>query len=168
MDQFQTHNRKDREQSFTFGIIVKLITYNKLLALFSEQLRILFSSGLQIDKIFDIMIKLMNNLVYRNAITEIKKDILQGSRMHEAVKKHSDLFPSLVTRLIFVGEETGNLNEQLDYLSQEFIKRLNDVSQKMEKMIEPIVIIVIGGIFLVIIAGLLLPIYDLVSTMGMR
>ncbi|MBI5050797.1 MAG: type II secretion system F family protein [Nitrospirae bacterium] len=146
--------------------IIKLIVFNRLLALFSEQLRIMLSSGITIDKSFDILIKVINNDVFRKALIVVKEDILLGSRIHEAIKKHGALFPNLVTRLIRIGEETGNLTEQLNYLSDEYLKKLHDVSQKMEKMIEPIVILFIGGIFIVIIAGLLLPIYDLISTMG--
>jgi len=146
--------------------IVKLIVSNKSLALFAEQSRILLSAGLPIDRAFDITIKVVDNLVFRRAITAIREDILLGSRIHEAIKKQSMLFPNMVSRLIHIGEETGNLPEQLDYLSREFIKRLNILSQKMEKMIEPIVIGVVGGIFLLIIVGLLTPIYNLIAKIG--
>jgi len=146
--------------------IVKLIVSNRLLALCTEQLRILLAAGLPMDRAFDITIKVVDNLVFRRAITAIREDILLGSRIHEAIKKQGMLFPNMVSRLIHIGEETGNLPEQLDYLSREFIKRLNILSQKMEKMIEPIVIGVIGGIFLLIIVGLLTPIYNLVAKIG--
>lgn len=148
--------------------IIKLIVFNKILALFTEQLRILLAAGLTIDRSFDIMIKLMNNAVFKKALVAIKEDILLGSRIYEAIKKHDMLFPNIVTRLIHVGEETGNLTDQLNYLSEEFLRKLNDVSQKMEKLIEPIVIVFIGIIFIVIIAGLLFPIYDLISTIGAK
>jgi len=146
--------------------IVKLVVSNKLLALCTEQLRILLAAGLPIDRAFDITIRVVDNLVFRKAITAIREDILLGSRIHEAIKKQGMLFPNMVSRLIHIGEETGNLPEQLDYLSREFIKRLNILSQKMEKMIEPIVIGVVGGIFLLIIVGLLTPIYNLIAKIG--
>lgn len=146
--------------------IIKPIVFNKLLALFTEQFRILFSAGLRIERCFDVMIKVINNSVYKKALVSIREDILHGSRIHEALKKHNTLFPNLVTSLIFVGQESGNLPEQLNYLSEEFIKRLNDVSQKIEKMIEPLVIVSVGLLFMVIIVGLLFPIYDLISTVG--
>ena len=66
-------------------------------------------------------------------------------------------------RMISIGETTGNLNEQLENLSTYFLDKLDDISDKMGKMIEPIIIIVIGGIFVVIILGLLSPIYDLIG-----
>lgn len=146
--------------------ILKLVVSNKLLALFAEQSRILIAAGLTIDRTFDIMIKVINNLVFRKALVDIKEDILAGSRINEAIKKHLNLFPNLVVRMIYIGEESGNLTEQLDYLSEHFLKKLDDISQKMEKMIEPIVIIVIGLMFMVIILGLMSPIYDLISAIG--
>ncbi len=148
--------------------IIKLIVRNKLLALFAEQFRILIAAGLPIDRSFDMMVKVMDNALFKNAILAMKEDILYGSRIHEAVRKHSMLFPGLVTRLIYIGEETGNLVEQLNYLTEEYIKKLNDTSQKMEKLIEPIVIVIIGLFFMVIIIGLMFPIYNLVSTVGAR
>ena len=148
--------------------IIKLIVGNKLLALFSEQFRILLGAGLPIDRSFDIMIKVIDNVLFRKALLTAKEDILHGSRINEALKKHGTLFPNLVTRLIYIGEETGNLVEQLNYLTEEYIKKLNDTSQKMEKLIEPIVIVVIGLFFMVIIMGLLFPVYNLVSAVGTR
>jgi type II secretory pathway component PulF len=146
--------------------VMKLVLYNKLLALFSEQLRILTAAGVTIDRSLDIMIQVVNNSVYSNALKQIKEDILLGGRISEAIRKHTDLFPSLVVRMISIGESTGNLSEQLNYLSEYFLAKLDDISQKMGKMIEPIIIVVIGGMFVVIILGLLSPIYDLVANVG--
>lgn len=146
--------------------VIKLIIYNKLLALFSEQLRILVAAGVTIDRAFDIIIKVMGHAVFKRALIDIKERIMLGSRINEALRYHETLFPNLVLRMISIGEATGNLNEQLDYLSGHFLKRLDDISQKLGKLIEPIVIVVIGSIFVVIILGLLSPIYDLISNLG--
>lgn len=146
--------------------IAKLIVRNKLLALFAEQLRILTSAGVTIDRSLDIMISVMNNLVFSRVLEKTKKDVMLGSRVSEAIKKHPDLFPNLAVRMISIGESTGNLTEQLNYLSEYFLDKLDDISEKMGKMIEPIIILLIGGMFVVIILGLLSPIYDLVAGVG--
>lgn len=146
--------------------IAKLIVRNKLLALFAEQLRILTSAGVTIDRSLDIMISVMNNLVFSRVLEQTKKDVMLGSRISEAIKKHPDLFPNLAVRMISIGESTGNLTEQLNYLSEYFLDKLDDISEKMGKMIEPIIILLIGGMFVVIILGLLSPIYDLVAGVG--
>lgn len=146
--------------------IVNLIVTNKLLALFVEQLRILIAAGVTIDRSLDIILNVINNAVFRKAVAGVKEDILLGSNISDAIKKRSSLFPTLVVRMISIGESTGNLTEQLNYLSEHFLKKLDDISDKIGKMIEPIIIIVIGGMFVVIILGLLAPIYDLVSGIG--
>lgn len=146
--------------------VMNQIISNKLLALFSEQLRILFAAGVTIDRSLDIIMNVINNVVFRKALAEVKEDILLGGNISESIKKHPSLFPNIVTRMISIGESTGNLSEQLDHLSEHFLKKLDDLSQKMGKMIEPLIIVVIGGMFIVIILGLLAPIYDLVSKIG--
>jgi type II secretory pathway component PulF len=143
--------------------VIKLILHNKLLALFSEQLRILLSAGVTIDRAFDIMIKVINHAVFRKALLETKESILLGGRVSESLKRHQFLFPNMVFRMVSIGESTGNLTEQLNFLSEYYLNKLDDISQKLGKLIEPIVILVIGGIFVVIILGLLSPIYDLIS-----
>jgi len=146
--------------------IIRLVVFNRLLALFAEQSRILFAAGVTIDRTFDIMMKVVDNVVFKRAIAEIKEGILSGERISESLKKHPHLFPNLVVRMIYIGEETGNLSEQFDHLSEHFLRKLDDISQKMGKMIEPIVIIFIGLMVMIIIFGLMSPIYDLISTIG--
>jgi general secretion pathway protein F/type IV pilus assembly protein PilC len=146
--------------------VVKLILSNKLLALFSEQLRILTAAGVTIDRSLNIMISVMNNIVFSRVLQKVKEDVMLGSMISEAIKKHPDLFPNIAVRMISVGESTGNLADQLNYLSEYFLARLDDISQKMGKMIEPLIIILIGGMFVVIILGLLSPIYDLLAGVG--
>jgi len=143
--------------------IIKLILHNKLLALFAEQLRILVAAGVTIDRAFDIMIGVVDNDVFKRALTDTKDNIILGSKISEALKKHPWLFPNMVVRMISIGESTGNLNEQLNNLSTYFLDKLDDISEKMGKLIEPIIIVLIGGIFVVIILGILSPIYDLIG-----
>ncbi len=143
--------------------VIKLVLHNKLLALFAEQLRILVAAGVTIDRAFDIMIDVVNNEVFKVALVDTKDNIMLGSKISDALKKHQNLFPGMVARMISIGETSGNLNEQLENLSRYFLDKLDDISQKMGKLIEPIIIVVIGGIFVVIILGLLSPIYDLIS-----
>lgn len=145
--------------------IIRHIVYNKLLALFSEQMRILTVAGITIDRSFQIIADVIGNDVFKVAIEDSMQSIAAGSRISDALRRHK-VFPSLVTRMIYVGETSGELDEQFAYLSEYYLKRLDDVSQKLGRMIEPVVIAVIGLLFALIIVGLLFPIYDLVSKLG--
>jgi type II secretory pathway component PulF len=145
--------------------IMKLLTHNKLLALFSEQLRILVVSGITIDRALEITADIIGNEVFKAALTEARNDVTAGNRISDALKKHS-IFPHIIIRMIEVGETSGSLDMQLAYLSSYYLKRVDDVAEKLSKMIEPIIIVVIGLIFLFIIVSLLFPVYDLVSQIG--
>ncbi|MBC8413201.1 MAG: type II secretion system F family protein [Nitrospira sp.] len=146
--------------------VMKLVLTNKLLALFTEQLRILLSAGITIDRSFDIIIKVVNNAVFRRALLNIKEDIMVGSKISDSIQKHKYLFPNMVIRMVSIGESTGNMPEQLDYLSGYFLAKLDDLAEKMGKLIEPIIIIIVGSMFMIIIMGLLAPIYNLVAGAG--
>lgn len=145
--------------------IVKLVVYNKLLALFSENLRILIAAGITIDRSFGIVADVVGNEVFKRAILKTKDSVSSGSRISDALREHK-VFPLLVVRMIDIGETSGNLDEQFTFLSNHYLKKLDDISQKMGKTIEPVVIVTIGLLFIIMIVGLLLPVYDLVVGIG--
>jgi len=126
--------------------IVRLIMHNKLVALFAEQLRILLVAGVTVDR-------------------ALEENVKAGNLVADSLKKHN-VFPPMVLRMIGIGETSGSLDVQLAHLAEYYLKLLDDTADKFGKMLEPIMIIVIGLIFLCIIAGILLPIYDLIKEIG--
>jgi type II secretory pathway component PulF len=145
--------------------IVKLIVYNKLLALFNEQMRILIVAGLTIDRTLDIVAGVIDNLVFRRAIIAVRENVLLGNRISDTLKEHK-IFPPMVARMVNAGEKSGNLDTQFSFLSGYYIKKLDDISDKLGKMIEPILLSIVGIAFILIIMAVLLPVYDLVSKVG--
>lgn len=146
--------------------VYKLIEYNRLLALFAEQMRILIVAGLTIDKTLTIVTEVINNKVFQKALDEIHQEITLGSTIAEALKKQTPLFPPLVLRMVSVGETSGTLDEQFAFLAEHYLKKLDDISAKLGKIIEPLVIGGVGLLFALILAGLMLPVYNLVSSFG--
>lgn len=145
--------------------IVKLIVYNKLLAIFSEQFRILTVAGITIDRTFEMLYQVMDSIPFRRAIMRIKEQVIAGGSIADAISRE-EIFPPLLTRMIRVGETTGNMDEQLKFLSDFYLQRLDDISQRLSKLIEPVVIAIIGIMFAFIIVGLIGPIYEIISTLG--
>ena len=145
--------------------IVKLITYNKLIASFTEQFRILVVAGMTIDRVFDLMIPSLGNEYFKVHLLKVKEVVLQGNLISNSLKEQNFL-PQLAIRMINVGETSGTLDRQLEFLTEHYTKKLDDATESLSKLIEPLVMVVVGGLFAVIIMGLMLPIYDLVSKMG--
>jgi type II secretory pathway component PulF len=145
--------------------IIKLLIYNKLLALFCEQMRLLITAGITIDRSFDVAADVMGNEVFKRAILEAKMDIVAGNKISEALDARN-IFPSLLVRMVAIGESSGNLDQQFNFLATHYYKIVDDFSDKIGKMIEPILIITLGCVMGLMVAGVLLPMYDVFTKLA--
>lgn len=145
--------------------IIKQIFYNRAVALFSEQMRILTVTGVPIDVALDMTAEVVNNEIMKRAINNAKEKIIIGERISQSLKEQK-IFPSMVISLIDIGETSGNLDEQLGFLNNYYTSRLQEYSVRLGKIIEPVMILFIGLFFAVIFISLLSPLYDLISKLG--
>lgn len=145
--------------------IFKQIFYTRAVALFCEQMRIQLSAGITIDNALDMTADVVNNEVMKKAIFNAKEKILIGQGISESLKEEN-IFPSLLIRLVNVGETSGRLEEQLNFLNNHYTAYLQEYSARLGKVIEPVMIGVIGLFFAIVIVSLLSPIYDLISKLG--
>lgn len=164
---FQVVKKKEPVMYFVDAIklkmpVARVIIYNQLLALFCEQLRILVTAGLTIDKCLNIIADVIGNKIFERAIKHSREAITAGTSISDALKEHK-IFPQLIIRMVSIGETSGTLDTQFAFLADHYMRKVDDISSKVEKMLEPIIIGVVGSIFAVIIIGLLMPIYELVS-----
>lgn len=132
------------------------------LAFITEYFSMLLNAGIDILQSFKIIIESVGNEYYREKLVKVKDAISNGEGIADAFKA-AEVFPNFVVRMISVGEMSGSLTEQLDYVADEYRKKLNLLVASLGKMLEPVVLIVAGAFFAIIIIALLLPIYDLVS-----
>ncbi len=142
-------------------IINVVITYFNL-AFFSEYLRLMIVAGISIMEALDIIEKAIHNRVYSRAVAQMKRLISDGESISESMKA-TGVFPNLMVRMIAIGESSGALDEQLEYLARHYYEKLDYITQNIAKMIEPIVIMIVGGFMATIMISLLLPIYDLIA-----
>ncbi len=145
--------------------VVKIILFNKLLATFAEQFRMLIAAGIPLKRLFDLIIPALGNEYFGVNLLKAKENVLNGNPIAESLEQQK-ILPPLVISKIRIGETSGTLDKQLDFLAKYYTKKLDDATENLGKIIEPLVMTVIGGLFGIIIMGLLLPIYDLVSKVG--
>ena len=132
------------------------------LAFITEYFAMLLNAGIDILQSLQIVIESVGSEVYREKLSGVKDAISKGEGIADAFKG-AQIFPAFVVRMINVGEMSGSLTEQLDYVSEEYRKKLSLLVASLGKMLEPVVLIVAGSFFALIIIALLLPIYDLLS-----
>jgi len=104
----------------------------------------------------------MGSEVFRKALYRVKERILAGGRISEGVREQA-IFPKMVARLIDVGETSGNLSDQFAFLSDFYSKRLHDVSEKLGKLLEPVMMSIVGAIFVFMMMAILLPMYEVIG-----
>jgi general secretion pathway protein F/type IV pilus assembly protein PilC len=142
--------------------IVGTIVTASNLAFITEYFALLLKSGIDILQSVAILKDSLENEIYRDKMSEIRETLSKGEGVSDAFR-NAAIFPAFVVRMINVGEMSGTLTEQLDRISTEYRNKLSVLVATIGKLIEPVVLVVAGGIFAVMIAALLLPIYDLIG-----
>lgn len=131
---------------------------------FTRTLQSLFTGATPVLKALEISAEAVGNIFYKKAILDIAQNMKVGVPLSEAMEKHPELFPVLLTSLIGVGEKTGNLEYVLktfaDFYDEEVENKLKDLTN----LFEPILLIVMGLIVGSIAVAVLLPIYQLVGS----
>ena len=142
--------------------VAKSILTASILAYISEYFAMLMNAGIDILQSVNILHSSVGNEVYRDKLAEVKGFLEHGEGISDSFKL-ALIFPGFVVRMMSVGENSGTLTEQLNYIAEQYRSKLAILVATIGKSIEPLILMVAGTIFAVIIIGLFLPIYDLVS-----
>ncbi len=123
----------------------------------------LLSSGVEIVVALDVTIAVMQNHLYKQALTEARGAIEKGEPMSAVFEKHENLYPLFVGEMVAVGEETGKISEMLLGVATYFEDEVDQKTKDLSTIIEPVLMIIIGigvGIFAI---SMLAPTYSLVD-----
>lgn len=143
--------------------ILKNITYNAKLSEFSRTLGMLLKSGVNIDKALEISKDTIGNYYYCEALKEVSQNIRKGKKLSENLARYDNLFPTMATRMIGVGEESGNFEEILFYLSDFYEAEVDTATKALSSAIEPILLIFIGSVVGFLALSIITPIYSITS-----
>lgn len=129
-------------------------------ARFSRTLSILVASGVPVLDALRISGQVISNLPMRSAIESAAHRVREGSNLAGAVSK-TGYFPPIVTHLIGSGEASGKLEEMLERAAINQERELETRIATLLGVFEPLLILVMGGVVLVIVLAILLPIFEL-------
>ncbi len=134
------------------------------LTIISQLITTLFRSGLTINTSLEIISESVTNVIYEEALDEIKIRVAKGTSLAQTIKDYPDLFPPVFVSVVYTGEETGSYSQSFEYLSDFFASSVSDKSQRLPTILEPLLLILIGFFVLFIAGALILPIYELMDT----
>ncbi len=135
------------------------------LARFSRNLATLVVGGIPIIKALEVVADLVNNVVYRDIILEAASRLATGKTISSALEGHKEI-PNIVTQMIKVGEQSATLTDILNKLASYYEKEVDAKVASLTSLMEPLIMIVIGIAVGILVAGILLPIYNLASSSG--
>lgn len=140
-----------------FGAFVKNILTERLLTTLST----LIESGVSILNAITVLEGVFaDNLLFQRALKVVKNDVASGKSISVSFKK-SGVFPSLVTEMMWMGEESGKLPEILSTLSGFYRQQIDQFIRRFTSMIDPIMVVFIGGLVAVIVLSIFMPIFQL-------
>ncbi|MDF2606479.1 MAG: type secretion system protein [Bacillales bacterium] len=135
------------------------------LARMSRTLSSLFSSSVPILQALAIVEKVVENEVVAKVIKESRDSLEKGKSLTEPMRKHW-AFPPLVTQMIAIGEETGNLDAMLGKVADFYEKEVEMVTDRLKAMIEPIMIVVLAGLVGTIVTAIMVPMFEIFNHIG--
>ncbi len=143
-----------------FGSLIRMYAITK----FARTLGMLTASGTQILYALKVMRPVPGNRVLEKGIEQVRSRVEQGSSLSRAMGE-TGVFPEMLVQMTATGEETGQLDNMLKRTADFYEQRVSAAVEGMSSLVEPIAIVVLGGIVGMMLIALYLPIFSLGQAM---
>ncbi|MFH2069852.1 MAG: type II secretion system F family protein [Elusimicrobiota bacterium] len=144
-----------------FGLLIKKTSVAK----FTRTLGTLVKSGVPIIQALETVAKTSGNSVIERAIMAARESIKEGERIAPPLRR-CGVFPPMVIQMISVGEETGTLDTMLSKIADFYDREVDDAVKAITSMIEPLIIVFMGGVIGGMVLALFLPMFELTNQMS--
>jgi type IV pilus assembly protein PilC len=125
----------------------------------------LLGAGIPLVEAVEITGRSMENYYYKQSMTDAKDQIMRGRTLSQPLKG-SGLFPTMVTHMVTIGEETGNIEEMLENVADYYEDDVQQATDSMMALMEPAIIIVMAVVVGVMIIAILSPMMSLYEALG--
>lgn len=144
-----------------FGQIVQKAT----IARWGRTTATLFTAGVPLVEALESVAGASGNIIYEEATHKMRTQISQGTSL-SSVMLSSNLFPNMFLQMASIGEESGALDDMLDKASAYYEEEVDNAVATLSSLMEPIIMVVLGGIVGVILVAMYLPLFGLGSAVG--
>jgi type IV pilus assembly protein PilC len=140
-----------------FGALMRKLMISR----FARMLASLLKSGIPIVKTLEITANAVGNEVYKVRIKYAAQDVTQGIPLGENLSDSGSLFPAMVASMILVGEKTANIVEVSGKIADFYEDEVDNAVASLSKLMEPVILVVMGGVVGFIVAAIMQPIIGL-------
>lgn len=158
-------NRTDRGRHF-FGLlarklpVVGRLTVRSACATLCRTLSLLLASGLTLTESLELAAGNMNNIYFKEAVRSIRGMVAEGWTLSRSVQE-TRIFPPMISNLTGVGEEAGDLQGMLGKLADYYDEEVEEATQRLLAMLEPIVILFMAVFVVIIVFSIFLPMLNM-------
>ena len=139
-----------------FGHLVKIST----IARWTRTLATMFAAGVPLVEALDSVGGASGNWVYQSATKIIQNEVSTGTSLTVAMQ-NSNLFPNMVIQMVSIGEESGALDSMLSKVADFFEQEVDDAVEALSSLMEPVIMVVLGGLIGGMVIAMYLPIFKL-------
>ncbi|MBE0494041.1 MAG: type II secretion system inner membrane protein GspF [Thiomicrospira sp.] len=145
-------------------LLKKFLIYNAV-AKWSRTLGVLVASGVPVKTALHISSQVMTHLPLRQRVLELEESVRKGQALSQAMKD-SRVFPPLLLNLVQTGENSGQLDEMLLKGASHYEYQVETSAATLVSLLEPLLIITMGGVVLMIVLAIMLPIFEMNQMLG--
>lgn len=145
--------------------VIGEILHKAAMARFARTLATTFAAGVPLIDGMESAAGASGNAVYRKALLKIRTEIMAGMQMNVAMRT-VNLFPDMLIQMVMIGEESGSLDNMLNKVANIYEMQVDDAVDGLSSLIEPVMMVVIGGLVGSLIVGMYLPIFNLGNVVG--
>ncbi|OGG50411.1 hypothetical protein A3C18_00570 [Candidatus Kaiserbacteria bacterium RIFCSPHIGHO2_02_FULL_54_11b] len=158
-----THGRevlsRARLETPAIGNIYRKIFLSRI----ADNLATMLQSGIQVLRGLEITGSVVGDAVYEKVLADAAVDVKGGMPLSEAFRKHPEV-PGIIVAMVKIGEETGNMGKILETMARFYRREVNNAVDTLVGLIEPLMIVILAVGVAILLASVLLPIYNIASS----
>ena len=140
--------------------IVGNLTVKTACATFCRTMEVLIGSGLTLTDSMDLAASNMGNIYYLEAIRDARALVAEGTPLRESLLR-TGIFPAMVSNLVGVGEETGDLQSMMGKVADYYDEEVEEATKKLLNLMEPAIIIFMAVFVVIIVLAIYLPMINM-------
>lgn len=164
---FQTWKRSEKMQRTMDALLLKVPVFGDVIrkatvARWTRTLATMFAAGVPLVESLDSVGGASGNFVYLDATKKIQTEVSTGTSLTAAMQ-NANVFPSMVTQMVAIGEESGALDQMLGKVADFYEEEVDEAVESLSSLMEPMIMVILGVLIGGLVVAMYLPIFKLGS-----